>query len=183
MKKLEGEMKELEKNIKKDVQKHKERSYTNKDFKSLRNELRRYALTHVSDNIVDFSDASMGGLILDLASYVGDVMTFYMDHQFNENSIENAVDRNNLERLIREAGIEIPSASPAYADVTLSLVAPAQLVNGEYRPQTIALPVIRKNSVFSTPDGIDFVLLEALKKGYQLMRYILFFQLHQFLDR
>ena len=152
----------MAKNIKKDVQKHKERSYTNKDFKSLRNELRRYALTHFSDNIVDFSDASMGGLILDLASYVGDVMTFYMDHQFNENSIENAVDRNNLERLIREAGIEIPAASPAYADVTLSLIIPAQLVNGEYKPQTIALPVIRKNSVFSTPDGIDFVLLEDM---------------------
>jgi len=38
----------MARNIKKEVQKHKERSYTNKDFKSLRNELRRYALTHFS---------------------------------------------------------------------------------------------------------------------------------------
>ena len=103
----------MTRNIKKDVKKHKERSYTNKDFKSLRSELRRYALTHFSDNIIDFSDASMGGLILDLASYVGDVMTFYMDHQFNENSIENAVERGNLERLIRETGLDIPGASPS----------------------------------------------------------------------
>ena len=56
----------MARNIKKEVQKHKERSYTNKDFKSLRNELRRYALTHFSDNVVDFSDSSMGGLILSL---------------------------------------------------------------------------------------------------------------------
>ena len=111
----------MARNIKKEVQKHKERSYTNKDFKSLRNELRRYALTHFRDNIVDFSDASMGGLILDLASYVGDVMTFYMDHQFNENSIENAVDRNNLERLIRESGLDIPGPSPAFAEITMEI--------------------------------------------------------------
>ena len=152
----------MARNIKKEVQKHKERSYTNKDFKSLRNELRRYALTHFSDNVIDFSDASMGGLILDLASYVGDVMTFYMDHQFNENSIENAVERGNVERLIRESGLEIPGAAPAYANVKLSIVVPSQVVDGEYVPQTLALPTIKRNSVFSTSGGIDFVLLEDI---------------------
>jgi len=150
----------MARNIKKEVQKHKERSYTNKDFKSLRNELRRYALTHFSDNVIDFSDASMGGLILDLASYVGDVMTFYMDHQFNENSIENAVERSNVERLIRESGLEIPGAAPAYANVKLSIVVPSQVVNSEYVPQNLALPIIKRNSIFSTSGGIDFVLLE-----------------------
>lgn len=152
----------MAKNINKDVKKHKERSYTNKDFNSLRNELRRYALTHFSDNVVDFSDASMGGLILDLASYVGDVMTFYMDHQFNENSIENAVERRNIERLIRESGLDIPGPAPSYAIVNLSIVVPSQLVNGEYVPQASALPVVRQNSVFSTSGGKEFTLLEDI---------------------
>ncbi len=150
----------MAKNIKKEVQKHKERSYTNKDFKSLRGELRRYALTHFSDNIVDFSDASMGGLILDLAAYVGDVMTFYMDHQFNENSIESAVERSNVERLIRESGVEIPAPAPAYAQVNLEVIVPSSIKNGEYIPQESALPTIQKNSVFSTSTGVDFTLLE-----------------------
>ncbi len=150
----------MAKNIKKDVQKHKERSYTNKDFKSLRNELRRYALTHFSDSVIDFSDASMGGLILDLASYVGDVMTFYMDHQFNENSIENAVERSNVERLIRESGLDIPGASPSYATVNLEIVVPAVLINGEYVPQSSALPIIKANSIFGTPKGKEFTLME-----------------------
>ena len=95
----------MARNIKKEVKKHKDVSYTNKDFKSLRGELRNHALTHFSDSIVDFSDASLGGLILDLGAYVGDVLTYYMDHQFNENSIENAVERSNIERLIREDSI------------------------------------------------------------------------------
>jgi hypothetical protein len=147
-------------NIKKDIKKHKERSYTNKDFNSLRNELRRYALTHFSDNVIDFSDASMGGMILDLASYVGDVMTFYMDHQFNENSIENAVERGNIERLIRESGLDIPGVAPAYAIVKISIVVPSQVVKGEYVPQSLSLPIVKRNSTFSTPRGIDFVLME-----------------------
>ncbi|HAI37044.1 MAG TPA: hypothetical protein DCM40_02330, partial [Maribacter sp.] len=40
---------------------------------------------------------------------------------------------------------------------------PSQLVNGEYVPQTNALPIIRKNSVFSTPNGDDFTLLDDLE--------------------
>lgn len=151
----------MARNIKKDVQKQKEVSYTNKDFKSLRNDLRRYMITHFSDNIVDFSDASMGGMLLDLGAYVGDVLTYYLDHQFNENNIETAVERGNLERLIREAGVKIPSASPAYAEVTLRIVVPATLdATGEYIPVNNALPTIKANSVFSTASGTKFYLLE-----------------------
>ena len=152
-------------NIKKEIKKNKRVSFTNKDFSSLRNELKRYALTHFQENIVDFSDASLGGLILDLGAYVGDVMAYYIDHQFNENSIENAIETVNLERLIREAGIKIPSATPAYAQITMQITVPAQLIRGEYVPQTSALPTVKKNSVFSTPTGVDFHLLEDVNFG------------------
>ena len=32
----------------------------------------------------DFSETSLGGLFLDMAAFVGDTMSFYLDHQFNE---------------------------------------------------------------------------------------------------
>ena len=148
-------------NIKKEVQKNKSISYTNKDFNSLRQELQNHMLTHFSDNIIDFSDSSLGGMLLDLGAYVGDVMTYYMDHQFNENSIENAVERKNVERLIRESGLEIPSASPSFVEVELSIVVNAELnSSGDYQPRTLDLPVIKKNSIFSSTSNIDFALLE-----------------------
>lgn len=152
-------------NIKKEVKKHKRVSFTNKDFNSLRNELQRYALTHFSENIIDFSDASLGGLILDMGAYVGDVLSYYIDHQFNENSIENAIEIDNVERLVREAGIKIPSASPAYTQISITISVPADLVQGEYVPRTLALPIVKKNSVFSTSNGIDFILLEDVDFG------------------
>ena len=150
----------MARNIKKEVQKIKEVSYTSKDFTSLRHDLRRYMQTHFSDSILDFSDSSLSGMLVDLGAYVGDVMTYYLDHQFNEISIETAVERENLERLIREAGVRIPSASPSYAEVDLTINVPATLINGEYLPISNALPVIKTNSIFSTSSGVQFYLLE-----------------------
>lgn len=153
----------MAKNIKKEVQKNKSISYTNKDFNSLRQELQNHMLTHFSDNIIDFSDASLGGMLLDLGAYVGDVMTYYMDHQFNENSIENAIERKNVERLIRESGLEIPSASPSFVEVEVTVIVNAEINSaGSYQPKTLDLPTIKKNSVFSSVSNVDFVLVEDI---------------------
>ena len=67
---------------KKILQRVKQRKYLNKDFDALRATLLEYARTNFPDQIRDFSEASLGGLLLDLASYVGDVTSFYLDHQF-----------------------------------------------------------------------------------------------------
>ena len=150
----------MARNIKKEIKKQKRVSFTNKDFKSFRNELQRYALTHFNENIIDFSDASLGGLILDMGAYVGDVLSYYIDHQFNENSIENAIEPVNLERLIREAGVKIPAATPAYSEVTLQIIVPANTVLGVIEPNRTYLPIIERNSAFTTPEGIDFTLLD-----------------------
>lgn len=150
----------MAKNVKKTVKKQKEISYTNKDFRSLRNDLQRFALTHFSDNIVDFSDSSLGGMFLDVAAYVGDVMTYYLDHQFNENSIENAIEIKNIERLVREAGVDIPSAAPSYATMKLKIIVSAIQSGNGYIPDPLEIPVIVKNSIFTSISGVDFTLLE-----------------------
>ena len=151
----------MPKNIKKEVKKQTNISYTNKDFGSLRSELQRYMLNHFSDNIIDFTDSSLAGMFLDLGAYVGDVMSYYLDHQFSENSIENAIETTNLERLIRESGLDIPGASPSFAEVDISIIVDSEINSaGNYQPKRLDLPVIKKNSVFSTPSGIEFSLLE-----------------------
>ena len=63
-------------------------SYLNRDFESFRNSIVQFAQTHYKDNIRDFSESSLAGMFVDVAAYVGDVMSFYLDHQFNENSID-----------------------------------------------------------------------------------------------
>ena len=76
------------------------RSYLAKDFDALRANLIQYARLYYPDRMQDFSETSLGGLLLDMAAYTGDVMSFYMDHQYNELDPDTAIETSNIERLI-----------------------------------------------------------------------------------
>ena len=69
-----------------------QRSYLSRDFESLRADLTQYARTYFGDQISDFSENGLGGLFIEMAAYVGDVMSYYMDHQFNELDLQTAVE-------------------------------------------------------------------------------------------
>jgi hypothetical protein len=60
----------------------RQRKFLNKSFDALRADLLEYAKIHYPDKIKDFSESSMGGLLLDLAAYVGDMQSFYFDHPY-----------------------------------------------------------------------------------------------------
>jgi hypothetical protein len=138
----------------------RERKYLNKDFDSLRADLLEYARTNFPDQIRDFSEASLGGLLLDLASYVGDVNSFYLDHQFQELSIDTAVESRNIERLIRAAGVPIVGASPAVVSVQFLIEVPA--TGNPQVPNPEALPIIRAGTTVRSNSGIIFELTENL---------------------
>ena len=62
----------------------RQRNYLARDFDGFRAQLIEYARIFYPDKIQDFSEASMGGLLVDLAAIVGDTMSFYLDHHLNE---------------------------------------------------------------------------------------------------
>lgn len=152
----------MAKNIKKDIQKQKDISYSSRDFESLRNDLKNYVANHYRDVILDTTDASLAGMLIDVAAYVGDVTSFYLDHQFNENSIEKAVETRNIERLVREAGVKIRGKSPAIGFLDISITIPSAVVNGEYVPDENKIPKIKAESVFKSRRGINFYLPDDL---------------------
>lgn len=151
----------MAKNIKKQIKKNKEVSYLKKDFQSFRNELLNFANLHYGDKIIDFSDASLGGLFLDLAAYVGDSMSFYLDHQFNEVFLDTAIERQNVERLIRNSGVPIRGASAAVVEIDITLKIPATTDSlGQSVPNVAYAPIVKSGSVFSSNSAIEFTLLE-----------------------
>ena len=147
--------------IKTKLKKSELRSYLNKDFDSLRADLLQYARTFFPDKIQDFSEASVGGLILDMNAYVGDVMAYYLDHQFNELNIETAVEDKNIQRLLRDAGVNITGASPATADVDFYV-----RVNTDPDDTSLPihnyLPVINEGTIVSSTSGISFSLTDDI---------------------
>ena len=86
----------MTKNVKKLLKKQRRRSYLARDFTSFRADLLRYARTYFPDKVQDFTEASFAGLLLDMAAMVGDTMSFYLDHQFNELNWLTAVESQNI---------------------------------------------------------------------------------------
>jgi hypothetical protein len=140
----------------------RQRRYLAKDFNSLRANLLEYARVYYPDRLRDFSENSLGGLLLDMAAYVGDNMSYYLDHQFGELDPNTAVETINVQRALNAAGVPIVGASPALCPVTAYIEVPAVSINNVVQPQPNALPIIKANSTFAANNGTVFNLLEDI---------------------
>jgi hypothetical protein len=147
-------------NIKGQLKQKRQRSYLNRDFDSLRANLLQYARTYYPDRISDFSDASVGGMFLDFAAYVGDVMSFYLDHQFNELDPTTAVERSNVIRMIKGAGVKITGATPSTVACDIYFEVTSTLSNGVYIPNPYQLPKVLSGTTATSNSGVLFELLD-----------------------
>jgi len=140
----------------------RQRKYLARDFPALRANLLEYARTYYPNNLRDFSESSLGGLFLDFAAYVGDNLSFYLDHQFGELNPATAVEPNNIQRLLNAADVPIVGASPAIVPITIYIEVPAASVNNIPAPNPTALPVLKSNSSFVANNGTVFNLMEDI---------------------
>lgn len=140
----------------------RQRKYLARDFDSLRAQLLEYARLYYPDRIRDFSESSLGGLFLDFAAFSGDVMSFYLDHQFGELNPDTAVETTNIERSLTTAGVPIVGAAPAIVAVTMLIEIPSTEVNNEIIPMIDAIPIVLAGSIFTSDAGTSFILIEDI---------------------
>jgi len=139
-----------------------QRNYLAKDFSDLRADLTRYAQTFFPDKIKDFSEAGLGGMFIDLAASVGDTMSYYLDHQFNELSWSDSVELGNIERHLRNAGVKITGASPATVTLTFFIEVPAISTTSGYIPDETAIPILLAGTVSTSVNRINFTLMDDI---------------------
>ena len=153
--------------LQKKIKKAGQRSYLAKDFDSFRADLLRHARTFFPDKINDFSDASLGGLFLDLVSTVGDSLTYFLDHQFNELNPMTAIEPTNIINHLKNAGVPIVGASPAVALIscTIEVGVEVEPVTGKVRPARKNLPVINEGTVLVSANNTKFTLVEDINFG------------------
>lgn len=145
-----------------DIKVVRQRKYLARDFDSLRANLLEYAQAYYPDRIRDFSESSLGGLFLDFAAYVGDNLSFYLDHQYGELNADTAVESTNIQRQLNSSGVPIVGASPALVPITVYIEVPATTIQGVVQPYPDALPIIKSNSSFIANNGVIFNLLEDI---------------------
>ena len=93
--------------------------YYNKDFTSLRQDLINYARTYFQNTYMDFSPSSPGNMFIEMAAYVGDVLSFYTDNQLQETLLLYAQERRNIIALAYALGYrpKVTTASTVVLDV------------------------------------------------------------------
>ena len=149
--------------IKEKSKKSRERSFLAKDFDGFRAQLLDYARVYFADNIQDFSESSVGGLLLDMAAYVGDTMSFYLDHQYRELDPVRAVERKNIIRHMQNAGLEVAGPSAATAKCIFTFIVDAEVnAAGDYVPKESQLPILKTGTTVMTSGGIVFNLTEDI---------------------
>ena len=148
--------------IKGNIRKEQNRTFTARDFESIRSQLLNTARTYFPDKIQDFSEASVGGMFLDFAATVGDSLSYYLDHSFKELDPYAAVEPENIITHLRNAGVEITGASPATVNLTFMLTAPSENVNGVYLPKLSALPIVMAGTVTRSLSGPSFITVEDI---------------------
>ena len=132
--------------------------YTSRDFASIRQDLENFARRYYPDTYRDFNEASFGSLMLDTVSYVGDILSFYLDYQANESFLDTAIEYNNVVRLVRQMGLKINPSPSSYGVVTLYVKVPASTTT--QGPDTNYIPVLKSGSEFTSDAGGYYTLVD-----------------------
>ena len=132
--------------------------YTSRDFETIKEDLVNYARRYYPDTFKDFNEAGFGALMLDTVSYVGDVLSFYLDYSVNESFLDTAVEYNNILKLGKQMGYKFGGNPTSYGVATLYVIVPA-LASG-LGPDPSYIPIIRRFSSFTAQNGAGFLLNE-----------------------
>ena len=143
-------------------------SYLNRDFTGFKAALQQYARTYFPTTYNDFSEATPGNLFIEMASYVGDVTSFYLDTQVQENFLLYAKEKENLYALSYVMGYR-PKASYASSttvDIYQLIPSMQDMFSADFFPDSdtygLVIPantVITSNSTetrFITTEQVDF---------------------------
>jgi hypothetical protein len=136
--------------------------YVNRDFNSLRDQLIQYTKTYFPTTYNDFTPASPGMLFMEMAAYVGDVMSFYLDNQIQETFMQYARQTQNLYELAYLLGYKpkVTGAATATLDFYQQLPAIGNLPDFSYaltiQPNTVVKSTSNPAITFVTGDTLDF---------------------------
>lgn len=140
--------------------------YTGKDFKQLKSNLINFAKQYFPNVYTNFEQASPGTVFIDLAAYVGDVLSFYADSNLKESLLEQATERTNIYDLAKSLGYKPNNSVAAQVLLDVFQLLPASGSGLNVKPDfNYALsikPGLRVQSLdatskFRTIDSINFL--------------------------
>ena len=100
-------------------------NYLNKDFSDFKVNLIEFAKQYFPNTYNDFNEASPGMLFIEMAAYVGDVLSYYIDAQFRESLLAYAEEKWNVYNIAQSFGYKPKVTSAATVILDAFQVVPA----------------------------------------------------------
>ena len=146
--------------------------YIDRDFNTIRSSLIQYSKTYFPNTYNDFTETSTGMLFMEMAAYVGDVLSFYLDNQIQETFIQKARQTTNLYALAYSLGYVPKVTTVATSAISFYQQVPAILSGSVYVPDFNYSLIIPENTQitsntnstqkFLIEDAIDFSASSSL---------------------
>tara|TARA_B100001939_G_scaffold344769_1_gene359917 strand:+ start:3904 stop:5745 length:1842 start_codon:yes stop_codon:yes gene_type:complete len=139
-------------------------NYITKDFNEFRNQLINYSQTYFPSVYTDFTPSSPGMMFMEQAAYVGDVLSFYLDNQVQENFLQYARQNDNLYDLAYMYGYKPKVTGLAETDIDFFQQVPAKLSGSTYVPDYDYALYINSNTQVTTTGNstITFTIEEPI---------------------
>ena len=135
----------------------KQVNYLNKDFSDFRDNLIEFAKVYFPNTYNDFNESSPGMMFIEMAAYVGDVLSYYIDAQFRESLLAYAEEKRNVYNIAQSFGYKPNVTSPSSVVLDVFQTVPAL---NEKPDERYALNVKAGTQVISTSTGTTFRTLE-----------------------
>jgi len=140
----------------------KDIKYINRDFTDFKTRLIEFTRTYFPNTYTDFSPTSPGVMFMEQAAYVGDVLSFYLDNQFQEVFTQYAQQTNNVYELAYMFGYKPNVSTAAQTIVDFYQQVPSKLSASIYVPDYDYALTVNENATVTSQNGTSFIIQDKI---------------------
>ena len=144
----------------------KEVRYLNKDFSQIRNNLIEFSKQYYPNTYKDFNESSPGMMFIEMASYVGDVMSYYVDSQFKESLLGYSEELRTLYSMAQTFGYKPRLTAPSQVTLDIFQLVPAKGEASSIEPDYDYALNIPAGARVETSDGVTFRTIQGCDFRY-----------------
>jgi len=140
--------------------------YLGKDFNDFKQNLVNFTQTYFRQTFNNYSESGIGSMFLEISSYVGDVLSFYLDTQMKEMILMYAEEQKNVLQLAQSLGYKPRITSPSTTNIEVFQLVPSIGSGDSVRPDYNYALIINEGMIvtstedstvnFKTTEEIDF---------------------------
>jgi hypothetical protein len=133
--------------------------YNSRTFSEIREELVTYIRQYYPEVLADFTDSSVGSMLLDLNAGVANNLGVNTDRAFQETQLEYAQQTANILQIAKNLGFNVGGRTPSVTVVDFTVTVPVKgdQPDENYYPQLlVGSQVVGGGQIFETQEVIDW---------------------------